>query len=263
MASIVAVFNMKGGVGKSTIAVNLAACAAKVPGAKVLLWDIDAQGAATCLLGEDDQGRGARRLFSRDVDLPDMIGPTRWPGLDLLGADMTLRDLDHVLASGDKPKLLRKLLKSIRERYDTIVLDLPPALGELSEQVFRAADVLVVPVVPNPLSERSLRQVERSILAHDGRRPAVLPVISMADRRRTMHRDFIEAHSEWPVIPLLAQIEKSAQTRCPVTISAPRSAPANAFADLWRGIEHSLGVPVRPALPPARATKAKRGAAGH
>jgi len=263
MGRIVAVFNMKGGVGKSTIAVNLAACAALGAARGALLWDLDAQGAASYLLGDDSPAGNARRIFERDLDPEAAIQPTQWSRLDLLAADISLRDLDHALTKADKPKLLRKLLKSLRERYDTIVLDVPPGLGEISEQVFRAADLIVVPLVPTPLSERALAMVREHIERYQGRRPNLLPVISMVDRRKTLHRDFVADHPEWPVIPLASLVERSTVSRKPVVVSAPRSAAAAAFADLWAAAEYRLDDRVLPSLPGQSARKRPKDAAEH
>ena len=79
MVKIVAVYSMKGGVGKTTIAANLAYASAATSSLKTLLWDIDAQGAASFLFAQERPGGKAKRLFSRDVEPSQLIEPTRWP----------------------------------------------------------------------------------------------------------------------------------------------------------------------------------------
>jgi cellulose biosynthesis protein BcsQ len=91
MGKGVAVYSMKGGVGKSSLAVNLAWEAGRT--GKALIWDVDAQGAASFLLGAG-QRRAAMKIFSRDVDPADVVEQTAYPGLDLIAADLSLRHLD-------------------------------------------------------------------------------------------------------------------------------------------------------------------------
>ena len=247
MTSIIAVYSMKGGVGKTTTAVNLAHAAAAA-GNRTLLWDIDAQGAATFLLSGDSANGKARRLFSRDVEPSTLITPTHWPRLDLLAADLSLRNLDQTLADADKPKRLRKLLQGLEAGYDRIVLDCPPGLGEISDQLFRAVDLIVVPLLPTPLSLRSLELIEDHIERHHKGGPQLLPVLSMVDRRKTMHRDCLAAHAGWPVIPQASVVERMAARQAPLAEFAATSPAAHAFAELWQQVEASLA-PDKPGAP--------------
>lgn len=240
MTQVVAVYSMKGGVGKTTIAVNLAYSSAVAGGLRTLLWEIDAQGAASFLLGREGPSAKARRIFSRDVDPAELIEPTRWPGLDLLGADMSLRHLDRTLAETEKPKRLRKLLQSMAGEYDRIYLDCPPGLGELSDQVFRAADLIVSPVIPTPLALRSLDQVREHIDRDHGGQPPLMPVFSMVDRRKKLHREIVEEHPDWPVIPQSSIIERMSLDRMPLAAHAGSSLPVRAMNDMWHGIERRL-----------------------
>ncbi len=244
MGKVIAVYAMKGGVGKTTLAVNLAHGLA-MAGRRTLLWDLDAQGAASFLLHHDGGGGSgggakARRIFSGDVDAADLIAATLYPGLDLIAADLSLRHLD-VSLDADKPKRLRKLLAQISPDYDRVVLDCPPGLGALSEQIFRAADLIVVPLAPAPLAMRTLDQVRGHLVGDLGKKaPPLLPVFSMVDRRKTLHRDLVAAHP-WPAIPQASVVERMGVEQAPLAVFAPRTPAARAFAELRRAVEGALG----------------------
>lgn len=238
MAGVIAVYSMKGGVGKTTLATNIAWCSAQLSGLHTLLWDLDAQGGAAFLLGEEKVGKRADKIFSGDVDPARRIAPTRFPGLDILAADLSLRSLEHDLAEADKPKRLKKLLKQIGEDYRRIVIDCPPGLGEISDQIFRAADLVVMPVEPTPMALRSLDMVRDHLQEHHKGGPRLLPVLSIADRRKKLHVEMIETHPDWPVIPASSSIERMAIEQAPVRTYAPKA--ARAFADLWGRIAIEL-----------------------
>ncbi|MES3152128.1 ParA family protein [Sphingomonas faeni] len=235
----VAIYSLKGGVGKTTLAVNLAWCAATASARKTLLWDLDPQAAATWVLGDDRPGTGpidqAHAMFSKDVAVRKQARPTSYPRLDLVAADASLRGLDQLFHDLDKKKRLAKLLSDLKA-YDRVILDCPPGLTETADQVMRAADLIVVPVIPSPLSTRAYEAVVR----HLGGRTQLLPVHVMVDRRRALHGEALEQHPDWPVVPMASAIESMAVKRAPVGVFAPKSSAAQAFADLWRRIEHRL-----------------------
>ena len=239
MGKVVAVYSMKGGVGKSSLAVNLADGAAR-GGGRVLLWDVDAQGAASFLLEHVGSGQ-AKKLFSKDIDPADVIEPTGIAGLDLIAADLSLRHIDAALAA-ESPKRLRKLLDRLRGDYDLLVLDCPPGLGELSDQIFRAADILVVPLVPSPLAVRTLEQVRAHLAEARGKKaPEILPVFSMVDKRRGLHREMLDAHPDWPAIPQASVVEMMGMHRAPLASFAAKSVAAKAVAQVLARVLAMLG----------------------
>lgn len=237
----IAVYSLKGGVGKTTLAVTLAWAAATLSSRRTLLWDLDAQGAASYFLdGERPASEEARAVFARDVAPAKLVHPTAIPRLDLLPADRSLRGLDHLLLDLGKKRRLAKLLDRLDKDYERIILDAPPGLTETSEQVLRAADIIIVPLIPSPLSQRALDEVVGYLDRNGIRRGALLPVFNMADRRRLMHRGAIEANPSWPVIPMASVVE--AMSGPDRTVGAlPRSSPAGqALAGLWQAIERKL-----------------------
>lgn len=235
MATI-AIYSLKGGVGKTTLAVNLAWCAATLSARKTLLWDLDPQAASTFLLGAGKPKDAAQAVFTKDVAPEKLVVPTAIPRLSLLGADTSLRGLDVLFHELDKKKLLTKLLAQLAGDYDRMLLDCPPGITETSDQVMRAADLIVVPVIPSPLSERAFAEVADKL----GKRAALMPVHAMVDKRRKLHAEAMARQPEWPVIPMASLIEAMAAKRAPVGAFAPRSAAAQAFQALWTGIEKRL-----------------------
>ena len=236
----VAVYSLKGGVGKSTIAVNLACLSATLSGRRTLLWDLDAQGASGFLMNREATTSGVKKVFSRDADPADHISETDVVQLDLLAADASLRQLDVQLLEEDARKRLRKLVRTLSRDYDVVVLDCPPGLTELSEQIFRAADVVVVPVPPTQLGLRAYEDVADHIhrFFRDG--PTVLPVFSMVDRRKRLHRDMVATQPDWTALPSASIVEQMSVNRAPLPQFAPRHAASLAFVELWAGVEQQL-----------------------
>lgn len=240
MASI-AIYSVKGGVGKTTLAVNLAWCAATISRRKTLLWDLDAANGSGFLLGVDPKKkRSADSVFAEGSDPAKLIQTTAYPGLDLLPADESIRTLDRQLDRIGKKKRLAKLVEGLAKEYDRVVFDCPPVLNELSAQVIRAADLIIVPLPPSPLSSRAFDVVVEEVRGSGKGHPPILPVLTMIDLRRTLHRDAREANPKWPAIPLASAVEQCAVERKPVGAFAPRSPAARAIAQLWTAIERKL-----------------------
>ncbi len=236
-----AVFSVKGGVGKSALAVNLAYAAAKLSARRTLLWDLDTQGAATYTLRLSPRPDALARKGIAEGELSGLIQASDFTNLDVLPADRSLRTLERQLVEDDKAKRLKKLLKTLDRDYDRIILDCPPGLTELADQVFRAVDLLVVPMLPSPLSERAYDQLlEHLARHHKGLAPLVLPVFTMVDRRKSLHAQTIAAAPERATIPYAAAVEAMATTRLPVIAKSPSTPAAAAFRALWTDVERAL-----------------------
>ncbi|MDQ8755302.1 ParA family protein [Sphingosinicella sp. LHD-64] len=237
----IAVYSLKGGVGKTTLAVNLAWAAAARSSRKTLLWDLDPQAAASFMLGAAvNGGKDAQAVFAKDLDPAKLIRITPVPRLDLLPADASLRGLDHFLFGLGKKKRLLKLIEDVGQNYDRVILDAPPGLTETSEQVLRAADLILVPVIPSPLSQRALDEVVAYLDRHALRRGPILPIYNMVDRRRALHRAALEAKPDWPVIPMASAFEAMSATPEDVGGLSPSSPAGAALLSLWSGIEKRL-----------------------
>jgi len=241
-----ATYSIKGGVGKTTCAVNLAYNAA-CSGARVLLWDLDPQGAATFLVRVKPVVKGgAERLVSHRGSLEAHIRATDYTGLHIVPADFSLRHLDINLGDTKRPtERLAALLEPVDDRYDVAILDCAPGVTLASESVFVAVDALLVPTIPSTLSKRTLDQLS-AFLADFPNRPTILPFASMVDRRKKLQRELVAAlAADTPgfllaAIPNASIIEQMGVERAPVATYAPSSPAAAAFASLWAEIAERL-----------------------
>lgn len=243
---VVAVVSIKGGVGKTASAVNLAYEASRT-GARVLVWDLDAQGSATFLLRVRQRlaGGGAHGLVAPSGELARHVRATSHPGLHVLPGDLSLRFLDRELDAAGKPRRrVGALLRPLRASYDLALLDCPPGASLAIESVVRAADVLLVPVVPTTLAMRTLTQFE-DVVAARRRPPRLLAHISMLDRRKTLQRQTAEelaarSGTLATVVPNASVVERMGPERAPVGAFAPRSAAADAYRELWQELAAEL-----------------------
>jgi chromosome partitioning protein len=253
---IVAVTNIKGGVGKTTTAVNLAYLSA-VEGRATLLWDLDAQGGATYTLGGEPQPKAsAKKLLSGKREPVELVLATGYPRLDLLPADFSYRNFPvHLAVQREPTERLLRMSRTLREIYEVLVLDCPAGISLLSENVLRAADVAIVPLVPTPLSVRMLAQLTEFLVREGWSDLTLLPFFSMVDRRRALHRELIStARAQFPTmlateVPYWSEIERMSVRRAPLPACAPKSDAALIYRALWAEIRErivAMPQPIRP-----------------
>lgn len=244
---VAATYNIKGGVGKTAAAVNIAHLAAQ-SGLKTLVWDLDPQGAATFYFRVKPKVKGGgKKLLKADGGLLPAIKATDFENLDIIPADFSLRHLDIDLERKKNPeKRLKKLLAPLSGEYDLVVLDCPPSISLVSEAVFRAADALLIPVIPTTLSLRTLQKLDDFKKEEGLDNLLFLVFFSMADRRKKLHREIIEevagnrADVLSTLIPYASDVELMGVHRKPLSAFSTNSASAKAYRALWGEVRTTL-----------------------
>lgn len=240
---VIALHSIKGGVGKTAAAVNLAHLAA-AEGLRTLLCDLDPQGAASFYFRVAPKVKGgAKRLVRGKVRIDERVRATDFDHLDLLPADFSYRHLDlRIDESPDGDRRMAKLLRPVRDDYDLVVLDCPAGVSKLAESVVHAANAVLSPIIPTTLSLASYERLERHVGSHRGRRCLLLPFFSMADRRRKLHGEIMDG---WrprkgvllaSAIPYASAVERMGVERAPLAVFASRSRAALAYRELWREV---------------------------
>ncbi|MEE2733207.1 MAG: ParA family protein [Pseudomonadota bacterium] len=244
----IAFFNVKGGVGKTTSAVNIAWQAAQ-DGVNTLLWDLDPQSCASWYLGVDDEHpQKSLNLFKGKVPIGKLRLHTPQPRLSVIPADLSLRKLELLLADQEKSgALLQKLTEDLSERNKLLIFDCAPAYSKLSESLFSSCDILAVPLLPSPLSLRSYQQLREFLQKKKAwRRVQLQPFFTMVDRRRKIHNDVLEdakniIGDEEPVaIPYASDFEKMGIHRAPIQTFAAGSQAAKAYQALWQRLRSDV-----------------------
>jgi chromosome partitioning protein len=246
MVRIVAFYSIKGGVGKTSSCVNVA-YAASVAGKRTLLIDLDPQGASSYLLKvKAKEKHDGQRVLDGGKALVKLVRESEFPGLDILPSDLSYRDFDLLLQERKhKRRQLQEVLSCFADEYDLVFLDCPPNITLLSENILKAADLIVVPIVPTTLSMLSLQTLlgNSEMLSFDPSRVRIF--VSMADKRKKLHLQTIAQLMQDPrtlvtVVPYCSEVEKMGLHREPVQVCAKHSKGAQAFDGLWKDIEFAL-----------------------
>lgn len=234
---IIAIYSSKGGVGKTATAVNLSYICAR-SGRKTLLCDIDPQGAAGYYYRINPKSNFNRKKFLKG-DLAPFIRGTDFENLDLLPAHFSFRNLDLALDSQEGTATeLKRIFAGFKDDYDVLILDCPPNMTLLSENILKAADLIVTPVIPTTLSILSFAQLVKLADKLEVKRKKLMAFFSMVDKRKNMHSDIIAKFGKKKMflsseIPYLADVEKMGLYRQPVAVSVPASSAAISYEQLW------------------------------
>jgi len=240
---IIAFYNLKGGVGKTASAVNIAYLAAQ-SNLRTLLWDLDPQGAASWYLAADDtRTYKSKKLLKGKVTAADLAVETVYDRLTLVPADLSYRKFDTELETlGGSRRVLKNTLDTFSETHSLAVLDCPPSLSNLAEQMFSMAHAIFVPILPTHLSIRTYQQVRQFMKSRKLGHKQLYPFFTMVDLHRNLHRNMVEDPPDdikrllLTYIPYSSVIEKMGENRAPVGTFAASHAAARAYRALWQDI---------------------------
>ncbi|SER81575.1 Cellulose biosynthesis protein BcsQ [Nitrosomonas sp. Nm51] len=243
---IVACYNVKGGIGKTAAAVNLAYLAA-YEGTRTLVWDLDPQAAASFYFRiKPKVKKGSKGLLTGKKVLEDVIKGTDYSNLDLIPADFSYRNLDLQLDETKKSDTrIQKLLKPLAGEYDFVFLDCPPGISLVSENTLIAANVVIVPTIPTILSLRTLDQIIDFCKKLDIDHAKIIAFFSMTDSRKKLHKQIVKNPPQYvrvlnTSIPYASDIERMGVYRQPVPVFAGSSQAAKAYRALWKEIKITL-----------------------
>jgi len=242
----VALYNLKGGVGKTASCVNFAYLAAK-DGFKTLLWDIDPQGSTTFYYKvKPKDAQGIKKLISKDADLDSAILATEYDNLEIIAADNSIKSFDIMVEEmrGQKNRL-KGILKQLENEYDFVFIDCPPGFSALSENIFNAADIVLMPIIPTTLSIRTYNMVKDYFKEKDLESSKLMCFFSMTDLRKNMHHVIMEELYQdkkffQNYIPYLSDVEKMGIHRQPIEEYARSSYAARCYHELWTEIKEGV-----------------------
>jgi len=239
VGTILALANQKGGVGKTTTAVNVAACLAEA-GARTLVVDLDPQANATSGLGERANGTSSYDLLD-GAPLGEIVHRTRFENLDVVPARPELAGAAVELSGyGDGESFLAEALKPARESYSYVFVDCPPSLGPLTVNGLAAADRVLVPVQCEYYALEGLAQLLHSVELVRARLNQKLALAGMlltmvdgrtrlaADVAAEVRRHFGELVFE-AVVPRSVRLAEAPSHGLPITAYDPASAGADAY----------------------------------
>ena len=235
-----ALYNLKGGVGKTTTAVNLAWLASEAK-KRTVLWDWDPQAAASWYCGLDVNTLPAIKLLRGDAPVGTLRRATPYDRLTVIPADLSLRKTDTELAGVDGArKLLRKMSLPLSEDVSILIFDCPPSLSPSMDYLLSAVDVLLLPMIPSPLSLRAMEQVLDFFAAKKKAPKHIYGFFNMVDLRRTLHKDTLAQAKALPLpilktwVPMDSAAERMAVLRQPLPSYAKNGRAAQAYRNMWR-----------------------------
>lgn len=242
----IALYNLKGGVGKTASCVNFAYLAA-ADNFKTLLWDIDPQGSSSFYYKAKPKVHpGIKKLITKDAQLENAILSTDFEMLDIIPADNSTKTFDIMLdeMKGNKMRL-KSILKQLDKEYDFVFIDCPPGFSNLSENIFQAADIVLMPVIPTTLSIRTYNMVKDYFKERDIDLSKMMCFFSMVDGRKNMHNDIMDELNKdkrffQHFVPYLSDVEKMGIHKAPIMEFANSSYAANSYRDLWTEIKEGV-----------------------
>jgi chromosome partitioning protein len=243
----IALYNLKGGVGKTACCVNFAYLSA-LDGYKTLLWDLDPQGSTTFYYQAKPKLKGGIKhlLGQNSTSLEEAAMNTDYENLDIIPADQSSKSLDIMIEEmKHSKKRLKHVLHEFRKDYDFVFMDCPPGLSALAENIFHAADIILMPVIPTTLSVRTYEMVKAYFKEKDIDLSKLTCFFTLVDLRKNLHNEvmdtlFKDKRFFSSYIPYLSDVEKMGIYQAPVEVFARSSYAAQCYRDLWAEIKEGV-----------------------
>lgn len=245
MGRIIAIANQKGGVGKTTTAINLSACLAEA-GQKVLTIDVDPQGNTTSGLGIDKNSieNTIYELILSEVKIQDVILETEFENLSVIASNVNLAAAEiELIGINEKEYILKRAVDQVREQYDFVIIDCPPSLNMLTINAMTTADTVLVPIQCEYYALEGLSQLIHTInlvkerLNPDLRIDGV--VFTMYDSRTNLSMQVVENVKQNlnqkvynTLIPRNIRLAEAPSYGMPINMYDPKSAGAEAYMQL-------------------------------
>jgi chromosome partitioning protein len=241
----IAVYNLKGGVGKTATSVNMSALAAS-EGDRTLLWDLDPQASTSFYYRVKPKNKTGLKNIIGGTGVLDAVRETEYENLDLIPADLSIRNMDIHL--GDQKSSRKKLAESIKElssEYDVLFIDAPPGISVLSENLFYAADIILMPMIPTVLSIRSYEMIMEFFDVNNLDKNKIWGFFSMYDSRKNMHNDIVEEYTKKKrilktPIPYSSDVERMGLYEAPLVSYSTYSRAALAYHELWAELHKKI-----------------------
>lgn len=242
----IALYNLKGGVGKTASCVNLAYLAA-ADGYNTLIWDTDQQGSASYYYKvKAKQYQYAEAIYAKNAAVKDHILPTTFEHIHILPAvnnSTAVHDVNLLLSNSKNP--IKNILKQVSGTYEFVFIDCPPGFSQLTQHIIDAVDYVLMPVIPTTLSVRSYHIVKVYMKENKLDAQKLTCFFTMVDSRKSLHQNVMkELHKDKrffnTYIPYLSDVEKMGVYRAPIMEYANSSYAATCYRQLWAEIKEGL-----------------------
>jgi cellulose biosynthesis protein BcsQ len=244
---ILSFYNIKGGVGKTATAVNIAFLAS-LEKKRVLLWDLDPQGAATYYFSVmPSSSSWLKGVIKGKEDIREFIQKTENERLDIIPSNFSFRLIDIYFNDIKKSeKRFINLFTKLRKEYDYVILDCPPGISLLSENILFLSDLILVPTIPTPLSLRTHEQIILFCEENKISTKKLVFFLSMVEIKKNLHLEHMEYIKKIPdqfcktYIPYRSAIEKMGIYRNPIVKVYPNNSVSASYKKLWKEIKHFI-----------------------